>query len=205
MFHILVERVNMAVNAVIAAEAAAARQMMAAQALADCREQNNPYLPGNAGILGPTRSQMWGPDPCLTQEKELAAATIANQAAQAAAQITGAPTAQALQAAVAPQLSETETLDDLLNPAIPETEFVTPDSSLENMWSPGSIEETMIKIAEELEKSGEMGPEEEKEMEVIYENATILLNYWCWNPPAKKRKRYKFLPNNQNWIGKWTP
>nr|WQF62314.1 MAG: nonstructural protein [Pigeon-associated parvo-like virus] len=197
---ILLDHANAAVNAVIAQEAAAARQAMAAQALAECRQQNNPYLPGNSGILGPNRAQMYGPDPCESQKEALA------EASQALAQINAPPTAAAPQAAAAPQLSETDDMQiELLNPAIPETEGIVPDPALSNMWSPQSIEDTMMRIAEELEKQGQIGDQEMEQLDEIASNMTYLLSYWCWEKPKRQRKRYQFLPKNQGWLGKWAP
>nr|WPD49026.1 MAG: nonstructural protein 2 [Protoparvovirus sp.] len=198
---IILERANRAVNAVIAQQAAAARMMMASQALQTCREQNNPYLPGNS-LFGPTLSTRWGPDPCLTQEKELAAATTAHEEAQATAQISAAPTPQSPHAALAPQLSSTFDLGDELNPAVPVTEFITPDPSLNNMWSPKSIEDVMIAIAAEMEQ--QTGTIDEDELERLHKNVTILYS-WIPQKGVHRKKRYKFEPNNLNWIGVWVP
>lgn len=200
------DRANAAVNAAIVQQAADARYAMAAQALAACREMNNPFIPGNS-LFGPSRAQMFGPDPCQTEMNEMQNAAMNREAALLTAQTTAAPTPAAPHAAAAPQLSETVDIVDLLDPTVPETEFVVPSPTLSNMWSPDSIEEAMIRIAQQLEQDGNgpIRPEDVEEMDLIFENMTQLLNWWCWVKPKRQRKRYKFLPKNQSWIGKWTP
>lgn len=206
MFLTFLERVNLAANAVIVQQAAAARLLMASQALAECREANNPYLPGNS-LLGPSRAQMWGPDPCLTQEKELAAATIDNQAAQSAAQIAGASDQATPTAAVAPQLTETWDFPGN-DPAVPITEFETPSPALSNMWSPDSLLEIMEMIANQLEQDQEGSTQENaiiEELEIIRKQMIAFLQ-WQWQDHPKPRKhRFQYLPKNQKWIGRWVP
>lgn len=199
------ERANIAANALIAQQAAAARLLMASQALAECREQNNPYLPGNS-LFGPTRTQMWGPDPCQTQMKELAGATTAHQDAVALAQRSAAPTAQDLAAAPAPQLSETFSAGS--DPAIPETELVPPSPALSNMWSPDTVLEIMNMLAEQMEidqPGSTSSSDMEEEMELIYSNMVAFLSWDCWEKPKRRRKRFVYQPNNQDWIGRWIP
>ncbi|UOH27038.1 nonstructural protein 2 [Galliform chaphamaparvovirus 7] len=202
------ELVNIAANAVIAQQAAAARLLMASQALAECRQQNNPYLPENMGIFGPNvRQLMYAPDPCETQEKELAGATTAHAEAVALAQRSNAPTAQDLQAAPAPQLSSSFDINDT-NPAIPDVEFITPSPSLENMWSPTSLDEVMAMIAEELERQSPGSTSSSDIMEqlnIIEENIVCFLSWNPWDKQAKKRKRYQYLPKNEGWIGSYLP
>ncbi|TRZ05897.1 hypothetical protein HGM15179_021209 [Zosterops borbonicus] len=161
------ERLNSAVNAVIAEQAAAARVLLASQALAECRQQNNPYLPG-ASLFGPTRSQMYGPDPCLEQEKELAEA----QAAKAAAQISNAPTEQNTAVAPAIQLADTWDSSELFQPDTMNVDL----PELESMWSPTSVEEILDMIAGNLGEEG--GEDEELErlmaaVEIIGENTCL--------------------------------
>nr|WPD49023.1 MAG: nonstructural protein 2 [Protoparvovirus sp.] len=194
MYIIILERATRAVNAVIARQAQAARVLLAAQNLQQCREQNNPYAPGNF-LLGPSLSQRWGPDPCLTQEKELAEAQLL------ASQIAGAPTPAAPHAAVAPELSDSFDLNQNLDPSIPETEFITPDPCLNNMWSPDSIEQIMNEIWEEMEQQGGGS---DQEMETLLQNITTLL-LWVPKKGIKRNKKYQFHPNNQKWIGHWAP
>nr|WOX03048.1 nonstructural protein 2 [Psittaciform chaphamaparvovirus 6] len=206
---IVAERVNLAVNAVIAREAAAARLLLASQALAQCRRETNPYLPENRGILGPTRAQLYGPDPCQTQEKELAGATTEHQAAVALAQRSAAPTPQDTQSAPAPQLSDTFWMNNPnQDPSIPVSEDIPPDPSLANMWSPTSLLETMEMIAAEMEVQEEGSSsisENLDELELIFENGAVLLQWDCWKKPKRGRKPYNFQPNNAEWVGQWVP
>ncbi|QEJ80806.1 NP [Psittacara leucophthalmus chapparvovirus] len=199
------ERVNLAANAAIVQQAAAARLLLASQNLAACREENNPYLPGRNPFGVPARL-MWAADPCAEQEKELAGATVAHADAVAAAQVSNAPTAQDLPSAPAPQLSDSWDIA-ATNPVIPESEFVTPDPHLQNMWSPLSILDVMEMIAMELENQGEStsSSEIEEEMELIYENMRAFQSWWAWEKPKRKRRRYQFKPKNEDWIGRWMP
>ncbi|UOH27079.1 nonstructural protein 2 [Galliform chaphamaparvovirus 17] len=207
VFLILLERANIAVNALIAKQAAAARLLVASQSLAKCREQNNPYLPGNSGPFGPSRAQLYGPDPCLTQEKELAGATTAHMEAVALAQKSAAPTAQDLQAAPAPQLSSSYDVPDT-DPAVPETEHIVPAPALNNTWSPNSLLEIMDMIAQEIETSDPgwlTDAEMIDQLEIIYRQGLAFLHWLPGLYPTKPRKPYKYQPKNENWIGKWAP
>ncbi|AHF54688.1 NP [turkey parvovirus 2] len=200
-----VELVNIAANAVIAQQAAAARLLMASQALAECREQNNPYLPGNS-LFGPTRAQMWGPDPCEQQEQDLASATADHQASVQLAQKSSAPTPQDIQSAPQPQLSSTWSTE--YDPSIPLTEFLVPSPALMSEWSPTSLQEVLDMLAIEMEdiSSGSSTSSEVQEaMEVVQENMMCFLLWDPWDIPPKKRKRYRFQPKNASWIGKWVP
>ncbi|UOH27050.1 nonstructural protein 2 [Galliform chaphamaparvovirus 10] len=205
---IILELVNMAANAVIAQQAAEARLLMASQALAECREQNNPYLPGNTGPFGPNiRQLMYAPDPCETQEKELAGATTDHAAAVALAQSSNAPTAQDIQSAPAPQLSSSFDVNNL-DPAIPETEWISPSPSLVNMWSPTSLDQVLAEVAMELENiqpGSSSSSDISMELDTIRENITCFLSWDPWNRPVRKRKRYQYIPNNQGWIGFYVP
>lgn len=202
------EQVNQAANAVIAAEAGAARVLLAAQNLDQCRRENNPYQPGNF-LLGPPRNLMWAQDPCHQEEAELASATADHQAAQQLAQISGAPTPADPSAAVAPVLSDTYDMNMAFDPIVPETEFTTPSPSLSNQWSPDSILNALALVQEQMEV---MYPdtcsssETSEEMELILEDIQNL-GRWCpWDRPLRRpRKKYQYLPKNKNWIGKWVP
>lgn len=208
MFHSLTERANIAANALVVQQAAAARLLMSAQALAECREQTNPYLPGNMGLLGPTRQQMWGPDPCATQEKDLADATAQNVAAQQAAQIQNAPNMQDLQVAPAPQLVQTYDPLDPLRPDIPETEMIVPSPQMSMTWSPTSLLEVMDALAAEMEArspANSLTSEDLEELFRIHMNLIALCHWDCGYPTHKRKKRYQYLPDNQDWIGKWLP
>ncbi|QZW33716.1 nonstructural protein 2 [Psittacine chaphamaparvovirus 2] len=183
--------------------------LMAAQALADCRRETNPYLPQNSGPFGPSRAQMYGPDPCAEQEKELAGATTDHQAAAAAAQISAAPTSQDLSAAPAPQLSDTySALSADIDPAVPITENIVPSPALSNMWSPTTVLQVMDAIAEAMEAEAAanawQNADTSEEMEIIYQNCMALM-HWLPRAPARARARYKFQPKNDNWIGKFLP
>ncbi|UOH27066.1 nonstructural protein 2 [Galliform chaphamaparvovirus 13] len=201
------ELVNLAANAVIAKQAAAARLALASQSLAQCREQTNPYLPGNSGPFGPTRAQLYGPDPCLEQEKELAAATTAHQDAVALAQRSAAPTPQDLQSAPAPQLSSTWDVNDT-DPGIPISEFLVPVPMLNNSWSPDSLDDVLAAIAMELEEiapGSTSDSEVEEQMEIIRENMVSFLLWSPWDRKPRKRKPFQYRPNNKDWIGRWVP
>nr|WOX03039.1 nonstructural protein 2 [Psittaciform chaphamaparvovirus 4] len=210
------ERANIAANAVIAKQAAAARLLMASQALSKCRAETNPYLPGNSGPFGPTRQQLWGPDPCQEQMDELKGATTENAAAVAAAQRSNAPTAQDVQAAPAPQLSDAWVGQPMLDPAIPETEMIVPSPGQDNDWSPTTVLEVMEMLAaalpdeqEEME-TGEGGSTSSSqsiwsELDLIFENMIAYQSWDSWKPPIRVRARYQYLPNNAAWIGSWLP
>nr|WOX03044.1 nonstructural protein 2 [Psittaciform chaphamaparvovirus 5] len=208
IFHIFAERVNIAANAIIAQQAAAARLLLASQSLAKCREETNPYLPGNRGPFGPSRQQIWGPDPCATQEKELAGATTDHMAATALAQHSAAPTAQDVQAAPAPQLSEAWVGEPLLDPAIPESEVQVPSPALSNDWSPTTLLQVMDMIAEQMEadEAGSTASEAmEEELELVFQNMYLFLSWDAWKRPKRSRRPFQYLPNNADWIGSWLP
>lgn len=178
---------NIAVNAAIAKEAAAARLAMAAQALAECRQENNPYL---ASPLGLGRQAMWGPDPCQSQFEEV-------EAAREAAQIASAPTQQNLAVAPGLELSETWDVAALIDPT---TMNVDIPGDMNNLWSPQGILDVMDMIAAEME----VGSEEEEEMELVYRNM-VAVQMWDPSYPTFKRKRYRLRPKEQKWIGIWAP
>lgn len=188
----------MAVNAAIVKQAAAARLAMASQALRECREQNNPFLPGNS-LFGPTRTQMWGPDPCQTQEKDLA------EAAQAAAQISAAPTLQNQEVNPAPELSITST--DHEGSQIPE--FQTLDPTVQNMWSPDSVLEVMDQIVAELDgispESSSPSESIQQELAEVQQDMELVTMFLCWGKPPAKRRRYQFLPKSAKWLGRFLP
>ncbi|UOH27062.1 nonstructural protein 2 [Galliform chaphamaparvovirus 12] len=199
------ERVNIAANALIAQQAAAARLLLASQSLAKCREENNPFIPGN-NPFGAPRNLMFMPDPCETQEKELAGATTEHMEAVALAQRSAAPTAQDLQAAPAPQLSSTFDPPNI-DPAIPESEHVIPAPDLENLWSPDTLQEIMDLLAMELETShpGSLNePEIMDQLEIIWIQCTNFL-HWLPGYYPKTRKPIKYQPKNADWIGRWLP
>ena len=198
---------NIAVNAVIAKQAAAARLALASQSLAECREQTNPYLPGNSGPFGPSRAQLYGPDPCLEQEKEYAAATVEHQDAVALAQKSNAPTPQDLQSAPAPQLSSSWDINDT-DPGIPISEFLVPQPFLNNSWSPTDLDQIMADIAMELEAQAPgstSDSEVEEHMDIIRHNMTCFLLWNPWDKPVRKRKKFQYNPKNKDWIGRWLP
>lgn len=196
------ERVNIAANAVIAEQAAAARLLLASQALAQCREENNPFLPSNP--FGPSLSQRWGPDPCLEQEKELAGATTAHQEAAAAAQISNAPASQNLAAAPGTQLSNTWEPSELFEGTLQNTDY----PQLQSMWSPTSVEDVleMIAVQMEADQVGEMMWEEMgEELDRLRRNMTALL---CWDishQTVRRRLRLRLTLTNTTWIGSWSP
>lgn len=189
------ERVNLAVNAAIVQEAAAARALLAAQALADCRAENNPFLPGS--ILGPSRAAMWGPDPCLEQEKELADA----QAAQRAAQISSAPTEQNLAAGPAAEFSNTWDPSELFQPETMNVDI----PQLESAWSPTSLEDILEMIAVQMDVDQDEGLSEalEGEIEKIRKN---MIAAQMWDPghkTFKRPKRYQLVLKDNGWAGHW--
>ncbi|UOH27046.1 nonstructural protein 2 [Galliform chaphamaparvovirus 9] len=198
----------MAANAVIAREAAAARLLMASQSLAQCREQNNPFLPGNMGPFGPNiRQLMYAPDPCEEQEKELAGATTAHQDAVALAQRSAAPTVQDLQSAPAPQLSSSWDVNNL-DPGIPITEFLVPAPSLESSWSPTDLDMVMEMIQMELDQIAPGSPTDEEmieQLDQIRHNLVLFLMWSPWDTPPKKRKPFQYQPKNEGWIGSYLP
>lgn len=199
---IVLELLNTAVNAIIAKQAAEARQLLAAEALAQCRQETNPYLPTN-NLFGPTRQQMWGPDPCLQQQEELAQADLQLR------QISNMPTLQNIGAQPAPQLSSTLPLDQPspIDPALPISETVTPDPQQESMWSPSSIESTMNKIWDQLQQvsPGSVTSQSiEEEMEIVYQQLVILMS-WCPEKPPVRQSKFLYDPKNKDWINSWVP
>lgn len=207
IFLILLDVVTAAANVVIAREAAAARRLLAAQALVECRNQNNPYLPGNS-ILGPPRNVMYMPDPCQTQERELAQASEEErQAAARLAQAQQAPTPQDPSSAPAPQLSSTAEGAAMPDPAVPESEFIVPSPALNNMWSPDSIMDTMDQIANELEEMDTTNIDPgaiNAELDLIFNQLTLFLA-WLPGKGKPRNKKFQYLPKNQDWIGRWVP
>ncbi|UOH27074.1 nonstructural protein 2 [Galliform chaphamaparvovirus 16] len=181
---------------------------MASQSLAECREQNNPYLPGNSGPFGPNlRQLMYAPDPCEEQEQELAGATQAHLDAVALAQKSAAPTIQDLQAAPAPQLSSSWDINNT-DPSIPISEFLVPAPSLESSWSPTDLDNIMAMIQDELEHIAPGSTSDEEmivELDRIRHNAVLFLMWNPWNLKPYKRKKYQYLPKNKKWIGSYLP
>lgn len=163
----------------------------------DCRQRNNPYIPGNS-LFGPTRQQLWGPDPCQQEEQEL------QQAQQQLAQISQAPTQQSPASGVAPILSDSFDTTDFLDPAIPAMENTVPSPQLVNMWSPTSLEDTMNLIWDQMEAENMEHSSVEEELQRIHQT---LLNFFQWIPvpPIPVKARYQFLPKNKKWIGRWVP
>lgn len=190
--NIFVERVNIAANALIAKQAADAKLLLAAQQLAECREQTNPWLPGNSPF-GPPQRAMWAPDPCAEQVEAVREAETLQQAAAALTRPSPATGTQDLTQQPVAQLSQTNISDILYDPTQTEAEFAP---NLENWWSPTSIEDVMIRLAEEM---GGMGEEDEEEMELVYNNLVTLI-HWSWQgPPKRKRKKYKLNLENVKW------
>lgn len=198
-----------AANAVVAEQAESARQILVAQQLAKCREENNPYknswFPGMA-----PRSAMWAADPCADLEEQLRGATTENMASTSAGSRSNAPNAQDLASAPAPQLSSTFT-DPIgsTDPAIPESEFAVPSPALVSMWSPTSIEETMCKIAEQIEKDEQMMVDQEMARILdLLEKQLNLAKMWmsCWGSEAGRFPvNVKLKPKNQAWVGRLMP
>lgn len=189
----------MAANAAIAKQAATARLLLASEALAQCRQETNPYLPGNT-LFGPTRTQMFGPDPCLIQEKELAEASLAVR------QLSAQPTPAELGVAPAPQLTSTLDPQTPTDPAIPITENVTPEPYQLQLWSPQSIENVMNQIWEEMEHQQYNYPEDEiyQALSVIHQQMVIFCQ-WVPDTPPKKNQNFLYNPKNREWIGTWVP
>lgn len=197
-----------AANAVIAKQAAAARLLLVADQLAKCREENNPY-----NWLGqPTPQAMWGPDPCeeLEREKANLENILAGEKSlpQAAAQsASNAPNAENLAAAPAPQLATAYDPVGNTDPAIPESEFSDSGGSLQNVWSPITIDSLMEEIFgqvdwDQLEE--EMQQAVFMELGEIEDNVIQSRKWYAW-APGKKQKKLKFMPDSLAWVGKWAP
>lgn len=193
MLLIILERLNLAVNAAIAEQAAAARLVLASQALSECRQQNNPYQPGSS--FGPSRQQMYGPDPCLEQEKELAEA----RAAKAAAQISNAPTSQNTGAQPAVQLANTWDSSELYQPETMNVDL----PELESQWSPDSVDRVMQDIIQRL---GDVIEAEEvaMELETLEENM-IAVSLWVPLPMKQTKFRYQLKLRDPGWVRSWVP
>lgn len=193
---------NQAANALFVKQAQAARVTMAAQALQDCREQNNPY-----GPFGAPKNLMWATDPCANEEQALAEATTQDQTSASLAQASGQPNPTDLASAPAPQLSDTLE-NEGPDPAVPMTEFITPSSNLTNMWSPNTVLEIMDMMAEEMEgiQEGSTQIQENMEaLEAVHYNITLFLSWDPWGKPKKKMPRINYMPNNSNWINRYMP
>lgn len=198
------ERVNLAVNAVIAKQAAAARLLLAQQTYAECRERNNPWLPGNS-LLGPSRAAMWGPDPCQQEMEEIRDATGAVQVAAEAARVSTAPAPQAVAAGGGIELSNTWEASELFDSVILNAEL---PAELQSSWSPTGLEEVLEGIAVEMELE-QAGEEAWEAMEVaeenIRKNVTALLHWDPGWPVVKLGNRFSLNLKNKKWIESWMP
>nr|WPD49020.1 MAG: nonstructural protein 2 [Protoparvovirus sp.] len=199
--HIIsLELANIAANAVIAKQAAEAKLLLTAQALTQCRQETNPFLPGNT-LLGPSRAHMWAPDPCLQQEQDHAEASLA------LAQITNKPTQANIGAQPAPQLSDT------LNPNIPaDPLMMTPENvvqspSLQSQWSPSSIENTMNEIWDQMMEIAPPEISDQEIMEVLGQIHHMIIIVGAWLPHMGPVTNLKFTldPKNKDWINHWAP
>lgn len=203
--------------AVAAKEAAAARLILASNQLAECRENNNPY-----NWMGqPTRAAMFGPDPCLEQERErheadqavqaadqrIAGATTSDIAAIQAGAASNAPSVQDLASAPAPQLATGYDPVGITDPSIPLSEYSVPSPGMQSLWSPLSIDAVMEMILDEME--WEKVEEEVRQkvlviLDGLVENMDNFGKWWSWGKGPKSLK-IKFKPKNQKWIGMWSP
>lgn len=207
-----------AANAVAAREAAAARFLLTSEQLAKCREENNPY---NHWFLGPAQDVSWAldaPDPCREQwiqatqaheelqkaEQNLSGSTTGSIPHVQAGQQSNAPTSQDLAAAPAPQLATSGDPVGITDPAIPVSEYTVPDPGMDSMWSPSSIEDVMMQIAEELDAQGmEVDRQILTSLDLIEDNMRTYARWWSWTPG--RRAGIKWKPKNQSWVGKWVP
>lgn len=203
--------------AVAAKEAAAARLILASNQLAECRENNNPY-----NWMGqPTRQAMFGPDPCIEQERErisaeqsvqaadqrIAGATTSDIATIQAGAASNAPTAQDLASAPAPQLATGFDPVGITDPSIPLSEYSVPSPGMQSQWSPMSIEAVMEMIADEMEWEKVEKSVRSQVLVILdglVENMDMFGRWWSWGKGAKALK-IKLKPRNQDWVGRWSP
>lgn len=195
MVCLLLDSLNQAVNATIASSVGAARLLLAAQQLQECREQNNPYrnswLPGLA-----SPKLQWAVDPC--QKEQEAVDQLNEQGAAggnqvATLQLGGAP---------APQLAMS--VDPVPNPdpAVPLSEYVVPEpNGPQNNWTPVEPEDIIEMIIQE------MGEQEinDADMEEILTSMRYV-QMWCpWGGPGTHNLKWKYQPKSSTWINKWCP
>lgn len=205
-----------AANAVAARDAAAARFLLSSEALAKCREDNNPYNQWGLGFQGlePTWA-VDAPDPCReawkaatsdyyalqSAEKTLAGATTTSIDAAQASQRSNAPSSQDLASAPAPQLATSGDPVGITDPAIPISEYTVPEEGMECSWSPSSIEAVMEQILEEME--AEPSERSLAVLEEIESNMRAAGMWWSWN--RGRSTGIKWRPKNQGWVGRWIP
>nr|QMI57797.1 nucleoprotein [Pacific black duck chaphamaparvovirus] len=196
MAFLILDALNLAVNAVTASSVAAGRLILAAQQLEDCRSKNNPYrdqwLPGAV-----PQNLAWAPDPCRDLQEEVNA--LQDQAAAGGNQVA----TQQLGGAPAPQLAEARDPVPNQDPAVPANEFEIPEQGANNQWSPLVPEDIVEMIVQEM---GDM-PILDEDMEDI-QIMFFHVNLWCpWGGPSSKnlKWRFRYQPRNSDWMGKWLP
>lgn len=207
-----------AANAIAARDAAAARFLLTSEQLAACREKNNPYNQWGGGINQDVTWAVDAPDPCRKQwieatkahqelqhaETQLSGTTTTSIPAIQVGARTNAPTTQDIASAPAPQLATSQDPVGLTDPAIPISEFTTPDQGMECDWSPSSIEEVMLQILEEMETNQiQITPQILETMDTIESNMQAMGKWWAWS--VGKKAGIKWKPKNQSWVGKWLP
>lgn len=163
---------------------------------------------------------MFGPDPCLAEERErydaeravseterMSGATTTDIAAVQAGQVSNAPTAQDLASAPAPQLATAYDPVGITDPSIPLSEYLPPSPGMLSLWSPMSIDSVMEAIIEEMDWTQ---IEESVRTQVLVildnlaENMDIAGRWWSWGKGPKPLK-IKFQPKNKGWVGRWSP
>nr|QMI57883.1 nucleoprotein [Chestnut teal chaphamaparvovirus] len=194
--YLFLDALNQTVNAVIAKSVGAGRLILAAQQLEECRSQNNPYQ--NSWLPGAVNQNLaWASDPCQNLQEEVD--QLQKQAAaggnkEATQQLGGAP---------APQLAQAVDPVPSTDPAIPANEFEIPQEGANNQWSPVDPEEVVRMIVEEW--GDRPVPDEYMEdIEIMFFHVQL----WCpWGGPSTRNLKWKFryLPKNSAWMGRWLP
>nr|QMI57913.1 nucleoprotein [Chestnut teal chaphamaparvovirus] len=198
--HSILDILNQAVNAVIAQNTDAGRQLLAAQqVLQACRDANNPGLPGNTWMQGARmQNQIWAADPCQAEQQAVDELMEAEEGGggdkQAVQQQGGAP---------APQLAHPMDPVPNMDPAVPVNEFVVPEPGAHNQWIPLTDEELRDLLFEALREH----PVDPMEIENIL-NQKRVLHMWCpWGGPwvVNLKWAFKYHPKNSRWVSKWMP
>nr|WPV87703.1 nonstructural protein 2 NS2 [Chaphamaparvovirus anseriform 7] len=197
MVFLFLDALAQAANAAIARSVGVGRLVLAAQQLAECRQNNNPFK--QSWIPGAVSSNLqWAADPCQNEQEALD--NLIQQGQPEGNQVA----TQQLGGAPAPQLAESTDPVGNTDPAIPANEFIVPAPGAQDSWSPILPEDALDAILMEYQ---EEEPPEEMLLDEILEGMRYYL-LWCpWGGPGVKNLKWKFQykPKNSSWINRWVP